>query len=112
MSYLSIPLRIGAGIGRVSKHLLLHRFQHVDLIEQSPRLLAAAPEYIGVQDGSERVTCIVQGLQVCVYFVLLCVRLCLLVCIDVCFYDIWSAEGYWHGVMSDFNLLGTNLNAD
>ncbi len=53
----------GAGIGRVSKHLLCHRFQHVHLIEQSPRLLAAAPGYIGDPDAS-RITCIVEGLQV------------------------------------------------
>jgi len=53
----------GAGIGRVSKHLLLRRFQHVDLIEQSPRLLAAASEYVGASDGNDRMTCIVQGLQ-------------------------------------------------
>lgn len=53
----------GAGIGRVSKYLLLRRFKHVDLIEQSPRLLAAAPEYVTLSDGSDRMTCIVQGLQ-------------------------------------------------
>ena len=52
----------GAGIGRVAKHLLLHRFDHVDIIEQSPRLLAAAPKYIG--EMSSRATCIVQKLQV------------------------------------------------
>ena len=52
----------GAGIGRVSKHLLLHRFKFVDIIEQSPRLLAAAPEYIG--EMSSRATCIVRKLQV------------------------------------------------
>lgn len=52
----------GAGIGRVAKHLLLNRFNHVDIIEQSPRLLAAAPEYIG--EMSSRATCIVQKLQV------------------------------------------------
>ena len=52
----------GAGIGRVAKHLLLHRFGHVDIIEQSPRLLAAAPKYIG--EMSSRATCIVQKLQV------------------------------------------------
>jgi protein N-terminal methyltransferase len=51
----------GAGIGRVTKHLLLHRFNHVDIIEQSPRLTAAAPEYIG--EMSSRSTCIVQKLQ-------------------------------------------------
>ncbi len=37
----------GAGIGRVSKHLLLPLFERVDLLEQSPRLLAAAPAYLG-----------------------------------------------------------------
>ena len=52
----------GAGIGRVAKNLLLHRFNYVDIIEQSPRLLAAAPEYIG--EMSSRATCIVQKLQV------------------------------------------------
>lgn len=51
----------GAGIGRVAKHLLLHRFNYVDIVEQSPRLLAAAPEYIG--EMSSRATYIVQKLQ-------------------------------------------------
>jgi protein N-terminal methyltransferase len=37
----------GAGIGRISKELLLPLFTTVDLVEQSPRLLAAAPKYIG-----------------------------------------------------------------
>lgn len=36
----------GAGIGRVAKNLLLPRCQYVDLVEQSPRLLAAAPAYL------------------------------------------------------------------
>jgi protein N-terminal methyltransferase len=53
----------GAGIGRVTKHLLLPRCGHVDLYEQSPRLTAAVPEYVGPPD-SERVTCFVEGLQV------------------------------------------------
>ena len=52
----------GAGIGRVSKNLLLHRFARVDLIEQSPRLTKAAPAYIG--PDSSRAACICQGLQV------------------------------------------------
>eukprot|EP01038_Epipyxis_sp_PR26KG_P007552 gene7552-10291_t len=51
----------GAGIGRVSKFFLLYRFSKVDLIEQSPRLLAAAHEYIG--EDSKRISCIIQGLQ-------------------------------------------------
>ncbi|OQS06334.1 hypothetical protein THRCLA_01622, partial [Thraustotheca clavata] len=43
----------GGGIGRVVKHLLLLQFQTVDLLEQSPRLLKAAPKYIG--DENHRV---------------------------------------------------------
>lgn len=36
----------GAGIGRVAKNLLLPRCGVVDLVEQSPRLLNAAPAYL------------------------------------------------------------------
>lgn len=53
----------GAGMGRVSKHLLLPRFQHVDLIEQSPRLSAATAQYLDSEADQSRTTCIVQGLQ-------------------------------------------------
>ena len=52
----------GAGIGRVTKHFLLPRFQHVDMIEQSPRLSKSSADYIGVA-ASQRTTCIVAGLQ-------------------------------------------------
>lgn len=51
----------GAGIGRVTKHLLLPRFASVDLVEQSPRLTSAAPNYIG--PDCSRVNVLVQGLQ-------------------------------------------------
>lgn len=51
----------GAGIGRVSRHLLLPRFKHVDLVEQSPRLIASSAAYIG--KDAKRTTCIVEGLQ-------------------------------------------------
>lgn len=37
----------GAGIGRVSKFLLLPHFERVDLVEQSPRLLQSVPQYVG-----------------------------------------------------------------
>lgn len=37
----------GAGIGRISKHLLLHTFEKVDLVEQSSSFLDKAKEYIG-----------------------------------------------------------------
>ena len=53
----------GGGIGRVTKNLLLPRFNHVDIVEQSPRLLNAAPGYIG-ELGSRRVSLILTGLQV------------------------------------------------
>lgn len=52
----------GAGIGRVSKHLLLHHFQHVDLIEQSPRLLQSSIGYIGAPDAA-RTARVEVGLQ-------------------------------------------------
>jgi protein N-terminal methyltransferase len=51
----------GAGIGRVTKNLLLPRFTSVDMIEQSPRLLGSAAAYIG--EGSDRVIYINEGLQ-------------------------------------------------
>ncbi|KAL4102291.1 hypothetical protein PRIC1_006036 [Phytophthora ramorum] len=40
----------GAGIGRVSKLLLLSMFDHVDMVEQSPRLLRGVPQYLGVDE--------------------------------------------------------------
>lgn len=44
----------GAGIGRVSKGLLFPiGFQRCHLIESSPRLISAAPEYIGDPFGSQ-----------------------------------------------------------
>jgi hypothetical protein len=64
----------GAGIGRVTKHLLLPRCQSVTLVEQSPRLLSSASEYLF--EGSEesrlassgkKVHYIQQGLQVTVF---------------------------------------------
>ena len=51
----------GAGIGRVTKLLLLPRFATVDLIESSPRLLNAAPEYIG--EDASRANLVMMGLQ-------------------------------------------------
>lgn len=52
----------GAGIGRVTKHLLLDRFDAVDIVEQSPRLIQAAPKYVG--RDRDRTTCLCVGLQV------------------------------------------------
>lgn len=53
----------GAGIGRVTKHLLLPRCGHVDLVEQSPRLLNAAEAYIKPSDPS-KLSYLQVGLQV------------------------------------------------
>jgi hypothetical protein len=68
----------GAGIGRVSKHLLLPRCEAVHLVEQSPRLLGASAEYIG--PDAARTTRINIGLQVNLYrgakFRNYCCRLC------------------------------------
>ena len=52
----------GAGIGRVTKNLLLPLFSHVDLVEQSVRLLESSASYIG--NDSVRTTLINEGLQV------------------------------------------------
>lgn len=52
----------GAGIGRVSKGLLLRLdVPRCDLVESSSRLLSAAPEYIGLESSRCRFFC--QGLQ-------------------------------------------------
>lgn len=54
----------GAGIGRVTKHLLLPRCtSSVTLVEQSPRLLQSASEYVGTMEG-KRIAFLQQGLQV------------------------------------------------
>ena len=52
----------GAGIGRVTKSLLLQLYEHVELVEQSPRLLQAAPAYIGI-DNNNRISLNNVGLQ-------------------------------------------------
>lgn len=52
----------GAGIGRVSKHLLLPIFKHVDMVEQSPRLLHSSAQYIG--DDATRTSQICINLKV------------------------------------------------
>jgi protein N-terminal methyltransferase len=56
----------GAGIGRVTKHFLLPRFHQVDMVEQSPRLLGAAKQYIGIsdEDAQQRLRFVEVGLQV------------------------------------------------
>jgi hypothetical protein len=53
----------GAGIGRVTKHLLLPLFASVHLLEQSPPLIAQAPAYLGAA-GAARTTLLNIGMQV------------------------------------------------
>ena len=69
----------GAGIGRVTKYLLLPRYKHVDMIEQSARLLQSSTEYIGAD--SIRTTQVTIGLQVCIYDYY---RAVMFVCSSVC----------------------------
>ncbi len=49
----SIACEVGAGIGRVTKGLLLDVCDRCDLVESSARLLSAAPEYIGSAASSK-----------------------------------------------------------
>jgi protein N-terminal methyltransferase len=54
----------GAGIGRVTKNLLLLRSDHVTMVEQSPRLLKHAVDYLALPLPGKRVDFVQQGLQV------------------------------------------------
>lgn len=49
----STACEVGAGIGRVTKGLLLDVCDRCDLVESSARLLSAAPEYIGSAASSK-----------------------------------------------------------
>lgn len=53
----------GAGIGRVSKWLLLPMFDHVDLVEQSPRLLRGVPQYLEADEQARVRNLYCMGLQ-------------------------------------------------
>ena len=64
----------GAGVGRVSEHLLLHHFAEVDLVEPSRHLLQTAQERLpstsgrggglaGIPLGHHVVNCFCMGLQ-------------------------------------------------
>jgi protein N-terminal methyltransferase len=52
----------GAGIGRVTKNLLLPLFQEVHLLEQSAPLITNAPKFLG-KAGAARTTLLCQGMQ-------------------------------------------------
>lgn len=47
----SLAADCGSGIGRVSKSVLLKRFDHVVLVEQSPRLTHAVHRYLAVESA-------------------------------------------------------------
>lgn len=54
----------GAGIGRVTKHLLLPRCQYITLIEQSQRLIQSAEKYLSpYEEDKARLTYVQCGLQ-------------------------------------------------
>ncbi|RQM22891.1 hypothetical protein B5M09_007103, partial [Aphanomyces astaci] len=48
-------LDCGCGVGRVVKHLLLPRYDSVDCLEQSQRLLNTVPSYIGRSSDTSRI---------------------------------------------------------
>ncbi|KAF0696404.1 Aste57867_12822 [Aphanomyces stellatus] len=50
----NLAIDCGCGVGRVVKNLLLPRYTAVDCLEQSQRLLAAAPSYIGAEKARVR----------------------------------------------------------
>mmetsp|Transcript_36927 Transcript_36927/g.73492 ORF Transcript_36927/g.73492 Transcript_36927/m.73492 type:complete len:480 (-) Transcript_36927:101-1540(-) len=52
-----IACECGAGIGRVTKGLLLSLCSRCDIVESSPRLLSAAPDYIGEDSSRCRYFC-------------------------------------------------------
>merc|ERR1712037_204194 len=59
-------LDCGAGIGRISKHLLQRHFSTVDLVEQNPKFLEQAKKYLGVDSesgGTKTGQLICSGLQ-------------------------------------------------
>lgn len=49
-----MALDCGAGIGRITKHLLLPRFETVDMVELTQKFLDASKEYIG-EEGGKRI---------------------------------------------------------
>uniref|UniRef100_A0A7G3ABA0 Alpha N-terminal protein methyltransferase 1 n=1 Tax=Lutzomyia longipalpis TaxID=7200 RepID=A0A7G3ABA0_LUTLO len=57
----SRALDCGAGIGRVTKHLLMRFFEKVDLVEQCPQFATQIPEYVG--DTKHLGEIYTQGLQ-------------------------------------------------
>jgi hypothetical protein len=58
----------GAGIGRITKNLLLPRSTTITLVDQNPRMLNASPSYIGSIPNGKTVSFIQQSFQVSFMF--------------------------------------------
>ena len=56
-------LDCGAGIGRITKHLLQRHFTTIDLVEQNPKFLDQAKTYLG-QENKHLGQLFYKGLQV------------------------------------------------
>ncbi|XP_044752166.1 N-terminal Xaa-Pro-Lys N-methyltransferase 1 [Coccinella septempunctata] len=56
-------LDCGAGIGRVTKHLLIDLFENVDLVEQNSNFIAKAKAYIGTEGTGRLCNLYSTGLQ-------------------------------------------------
>lgn len=50
-------LDCGSGIGRISKHLLQRYFQSIDLVEQNPKFLEKAKEYLKEREETTQFIC-------------------------------------------------------
>lgn len=50
-------LDCGAGIGRITKHLLQRHFQSIDLVEQNPKFLEKARDYLKDREGTTHFIC-------------------------------------------------------
>jgi protein N-terminal methyltransferase len=60
----AVAIDAGAGIGRVTKSLLLPLYQTVDVLEQSPRLLEAVPGNVGPENAGRIRNYLAVGMQV------------------------------------------------
>jgi 2-polyprenyl-3-methyl-5-hydroxy-6-metoxy-1,4-benzoquinol methylase len=46
----NLAIDCGAGIGRITKHLLLKNFQNVEMVDVTPNFIAEASKYLGEND--------------------------------------------------------------
>lgn len=59
----NLALDCGAGIGRVSKHLLLKNFNSVEMVDVTENFVKKATEYLGVDDAKRVLKFHCSGLQ-------------------------------------------------